>query len=353
MMIKKLTLKNFRCFDDFTLEGIRPITLIAGTNNVGKSTLLESIYLFMDRNSSDVFLKLNGFRGIREIPLSPQMLWEPLFRDMDSDKSISICINSDEEKQTAVFNRDNSFTISSIPEAILSHKTQSSIQLVNSYPLRLEYTDKTRSDISHFVITEAGITLSGRKPVTTPHGFFYSSSTTITPSKVAELFGKVDLVGSKPRCIEILRLLDNRIKDLSVIVTGGIAVIFADLGLISKLPVAMLGDGMNKLMSIALLMLANPGAVILLDEIENGFHYSFFQKLWDIIGKLVTDTGCQLFATTHSYECINGAIALSINKDAPNLFRFVRLDNSDETIIPHVFENDSFEYAVENEWEIR
>jgi AAA15 family ATPase/GTPase len=36
-MITKLMLKNFRCFQDFTLDGVRPVTLIAGTNNAGYS----------------------------------------------------------------------------------------------------------------------------------------------------------------------------------------------------------------------------------------------------------------------------------------------------------------------------
>jgi hypothetical protein len=32
LMITKLKLKNFRCFNEFMLEGIRHITLIAGGN---------------------------------------------------------------------------------------------------------------------------------------------------------------------------------------------------------------------------------------------------------------------------------------------------------------------------------
>ncbi|MDR1070117.1 MAG: ATP-binding protein, partial [Gracilibacteraceae bacterium] len=85
-MITKLTLNNFRCFQKFTLDALRPVTLIAGTNNVGKSTILESIFLFMDRHSSDVFLKLNAFRGIHEVNLSPRMVWEPLFAVMDATR---------------------------------------------------------------------------------------------------------------------------------------------------------------------------------------------------------------------------------------------------------------------------
>ena len=113
-MIVNLALKNFRCFKDFTLDGIRPVTLIAGRNNVGKSTLLESLFLFMDRNASDVFWKLNYFRGLAQINLSPKMLWEPLFTDMNANNAIEISIkNNNEETQTVIISKDGSFSLSS------------------------------------------------------------------------------------------------------------------------------------------------------------------------------------------------------------------------------------------------
>lgn len=354
-MISKLTLKNFRCFQDFTLDGIRPVTLIAGTNNVGKSTLLESIVLFVDRYSSDVFIKLNNFRGIQLLKFSPQMVWEPLFSNMNTANAISICVNNDKEIQTAVFRKNPSFSSSSTPESPFSQGVQGTgIQLINSYPLELEYKDSTQSDKATFEISENRIVcVTANTPKVTPYAHYYSSKVILAPTEAAELFGKIEVAGNKSKCVEVMKLLDSRIKDLSVIVIGGIGVIFADMGLDSKLPVNILGDGINKLMSIMLLMLANPQSIILIDEIENGFHYSFFPKLWEIIGKLASETKCQVFATTHSYECIDGASVLVDDADNPEIFRYVRLDRNDGIIVPNVFDKDSYEYAVENEWEVR
>ncbi len=355
-MITKLTLQNFRCFQDFSLDGIRPVTLIAGANNVGKSTLLEGIFLFVDRNSSDVFWKLNSWRGLHHVNLSPKMLWESLFQNMNPETSIRICITNDMEEQTTIFSKDTSFSLSSIPEKTSPFPQGVRISLANSYPLKLVYTDQTRNDISHFLISETGVTRILQKSIVnvTPYIHYFSSRVILSPQEAAEMFGKIEMAGNKSHCVEVLKLLDPRIKDLSVIVIGEVPGIFADLGLSSRLSVNMLGDGINKLMHIALLMLANPGAIILIDEIENGFHYSFFPKLWEIIGKLAVETKCQVFATTHSYECINGAMVLAGDVNHPELFRFVRLDRNHEgRITPHIFDNDSFLYAVENEWEVR
>ncbi|GHV29531.1 hypothetical protein FACS1894167_08980 [Synergistales bacterium] len=354
-MISKLTLKNFRCFQDFTLEGIRSVTLIAGANNVGKSTILDGVFLFSDRQSSDVFFKLNGFRGIHQLTLSPTMVWEPLFMNMNTENSIVIRIDNDGQTQTATISKDDSlFSLSSILETPLSQNAKGiGMPVFNSYPLKLNYEDSATNDVSHFILTEMGLTLMPQKPIATkiPYVQYLSSKISLTSTQLAEYFGKIDITGERAKCVEVLQLLEPRIKDLSVIVIGGISGIYADIGLPSRLSVNMLGDGTNKLMHIALTMLSNPGSIVLIDEIENGFHYSFFPKLWEIVGKLAKDTKCQVFATTHSYECIQGALTIAV--DETDMFRFIRLDQIDGAVTPHLFENDSFKYAVENEWEVR
>ena len=192
-----------------------------------------------------------------------------------------------------------------------------------------------------------------QKTTSSPHIQYYSPRIGLSPQEIAELFGKIDFSRGESLFIEIIKLLDSRIKDLSVIPIRGMSAIFADIGLASKIPLNALGDGINKLAGIALIMLCHPGSIILLDEIENGFHYSFFPKLWEIIGKLVLETGCQVFATTHSYECIKGTTALISNAESQDLFRLVRLDRNNGGVVPHVFDNDSFEYSINNEWELR
>ena len=357
-MITKVAIKGFRCFQNFTLDGVCPITLIAGANNVGKSAILESLFLFYDRNSNGVFLKLNAFRRINQLNLSPKMLWEPLFVNMDVNNPIKIIIENDlKETQTVTIMKDDSFSLSTYPSYISSEVNikQVGLPIQNSYPLKICYSDANNEEISHFSLSEKGIVLSwpNSTKVVVPHIRYLSSNMTLASQEVAEFFSVIDLQGKKSQCIEILQSLEPRIKDMFVAVIGGTSGIFADIGLATRISMNMLGDGMNKLLQIVLVMLANSGTVFLIDEIENGFHYSFFPKLWEIIGKLVTMTGCQVFATTHSYECISGATVLAEDADKSELFRFVRLDLIKDAITPKAFENDSFKYAIESNWEIR
>ena len=62
-MIQNIQFENFRGFRKMTLSDLRPVTLISGKNNVGKSSILEGIFLFFDHISPDSFMKISQFRG--------------------------------------------------------------------------------------------------------------------------------------------------------------------------------------------------------------------------------------------------------------------------------------------------
>jgi AAA15 family ATPase/GTPase len=114
-----------------------------------------------------------------------------------------------------------------------------------------------------------------------------------------------------------------------------------------------MGDGMNKLLSITLTMLTNPGSILLLDEVENGFHHSFHEKFWKLLLKLSAETDCQIFATTHSYECISGAIDAATDNPNGGALSYVRLGLKGGKIVPHVFSKDLLAHALKSEMEVR
>ncbi|MDQ7047897.1 MAG: AAA family ATPase [Sulfurovum sp.] len=64
------------------------------------------------------------------------------------------------------------------------------------------------------------------------------------------------------------------------------------------------GDGLGKFISLILLVLSSQNSIILIDEIDNGIHYTNLDKLWEIILKISKQQNVQVFATTHSKECI-------------------------------------------------
>ena len=47
-MIRDLSIKNYRCFEDFYVDGLAQVNLIVGDNNSGKTSFLEAIYLLVN-----------------------------------------------------------------------------------------------------------------------------------------------------------------------------------------------------------------------------------------------------------------------------------------------------------------
>lgn len=357
-MITKLTLKNFRCFENFTLEGICPVTLLAGANNVGKSTILESIFLFYNRYSNDVFRKLNGFRGVYERAYSPDILWESLFYNKDISYPINIktVTKCDSKEQNLSFEKDESISVSTEShdaEQLNLYPTES-----NYYPLKMTFSCSLSNDISWFYISNGKMILTHKEARKTDIANqiknirYIGNHTFVRLSELTELFGELELNRKTEKCVEILQMLEPRIKYLTTLTSKSITSLYADIGLPTLISFNVLGDGINKLLLIILEMLAHPGSILLIDEIENGFHYSFYGKLWEVIGRLARDTGCQIIATTHSYECIKEAAVLSSSQDA-DFFSFIRLDRKDDVIVPKSFDNDSFTYAISKNLEVR
>lgn len=65
-----------------------------------------------------------------------------------------------------------------------------------------------------------------------------------------------------------------------------------------------MGDGMNRVFELALGLANSKDGLFLVDELENGVHYSAQEQLWRLIFETASQLNVQVFATTHSWDCI-------------------------------------------------
>lgn len=87
-------------------------------------------------------------------------------------------------------------------------------------------------------------------------------------------------------------------------------------------PFKSLGEGVDHLLSISLALIRARNGVILVDEVENGIHYSVQASMWEMIFKQSKRWNIQVFATTHSWDCVEGfQIAASALEGSASLFR--------------------------------
>jgi AAA15 family ATPase/GTPase len=297
IMIERIEIENFRLFKHFVFDGVKQINLIAGENNVGKTTLLEAIMMYNSQDMSIKILTENRKRSPDQMLMVDDI---NLFTNNDTEQQIKISIN----------NGMVAFGYIDTHKKFLNKATQGIIVDV-----------KYIRDAYNII-------------------------------KLCEYFGPIATdYGKLEKLVLLLQELEPRIKDLRLGVENGKTYIIANIGLPQGVSMSSLGDGINKLLTILLTALRDDCNVLLLDEIETGFHYSFYPKLWNILAKIAKETGCQIFATTHSYECIEGAKEL--NAKEPEMFGFVRLARDEDNIIAKTYENDVFEYSLTHNWEVR
>ncbi|MFN0095819.1 MAG: AAA family ATPase [Dehalococcoidia bacterium] len=63
---------------------------------------------------------------------------------------------------------------------------------------------------------------------------------------------------------------------------------------------------------------------LLIDEIENGLHHTVLESIWEFIFAAAAQSGVQVFATTHSQECLEAFVGVAAKSELEG--RVIRLD---------------------------
>ncbi len=359
-MFQSVVIKNFRCFSGLKLGPLSRVNLIAGKNNTGKTSLLEAIHLHCNPYDCQLPVGLNESRGIKEHSNSLDELASWLFYCNRPSQTIEI---SSQDYQGA--NRDLSIWLrgilapSLVPpevETIIAKVWMSATRPDAPFPriiLRYKESDKNLEWLS--IATKQGIVHveANRPPGIKPEtrNVFLQSSR-IASDKDNDFFGNLDKTNRQGEILPILQLLEPRLKRLALLPFAHRAVIHGDIELGELVPVYFMGEGMRRLLSISLAIANSPGGVVLIDEIENGLHYSVLVKVWQAIAKAARQANVQVFATTHSYECISAAHEAFLAEDQYD-FVLHRLEATNDGIQAVTYDRDTMGYALEMSHEVR
>jgi predicted ATPase len=130
--------------------------------------------------------------------------------------------------------------------------------------------------------------------------------------------------------------------------------IYFDIGIDRLIPIQIMGDGIIRLLSFLVTIANTENGVVLIDEIENGFHYSVLANVWESIYDAAKQYNAQIFATSHSYECVRAFNKIQSSKllkeDTLRLFRIEKNKDEFETF---KYDSEVLESSLESNWEIR
>lgn len=319
---KNITISNFRGIDHLTMEDFARVNILVGQNNCGKSTVLEALLFATGMSNPYLPQRLNAFRS-RNIFSGVDSL-KYLFRNMDLARlpriSASQFDGGTRELELSLGYKTNSTVDSGV--SMLSSETQSSLNAVV-----LDFAVNGKKHQSYIVLNATGAVAEQH----IPEAYFEKISTVILPSDISASnpagdLGEIIKMQRKPSVIALLQKFDSRINALEVI--NGNVFLGMD-GMAELIPVAMAGDGMKRYLNI-IAAAANPRTnIILIDEIENGLHYSVYMKLWEALFALAVETNKQIFVATHSKETLQKLNQmLEEHPDYQNEMRLYTIENT-------------------------
>ena len=325
-------IRNFKCFRDFELKKLKRVNLIAGKNAAGKSALLEAIFLHCGAFNPHLTLTINSLRGVNVVKLgsSPwgETAWDSLFNDFNIERSIHIRGNNSkhgkrEIKLKILKERED---LSHVKETIeLSEEGQLDLQpsIGSSQVLELESSGDTGTSRHYLFTSEMVVSQSTRIPPLFP-GLYLSAKSSIGGDDL-ERYSMLEVQGQHKRILYYLKKFEPRIKRITPVLMGSERILFADVGLKQMIPLNYISEGIAKLAKYLISIGATKGGVVLIDEIENGLHYSILKQVWKVLARAAKAYDVQVFATTHSRETVIAAHE-SFSEEKSYDFTYHRID---------------------------
>jgi len=326
-MLKSLHIKNFRGLRDLKIEPLERVNLITGQNNTGKTGVLEALVVLLDdqtqtfRNNLPNLFRVAGGDWVENF-------WKWLFHNKNLKQNIKI--------EAALGSGENF--------AVILHDL---LAPVDFNPSHFGQAGQI-GGIPYY--TTFGKAHAGLKPA-------IFSTHPSNPIQDAIDYNRVILKRRKKQVEKLLREIEPRLEALEALQTGqpgqtSTPLIYADLGLSEMIPVTQLGQGFNRLLDIYSEIVAADAKVLLIDEIENGLHHSVMPVIWKGLFLAANEFDVQIFATTHSWECILAADEAARTGENYDL-ALIRLDRVKEDIKATVIDKKSLSTAKELQWEMR
>lgn len=367
-MYKSFEINNFRCFDKFALDNLEQVNLITGLNNSGKTALLEA--LFAHGGNNPVWaIQLDAFRtGIDTMSIefkpTSEMPWDSIFNKFDTSKPVKLSGKTKgngsrtvwlrtvrEPKELASIGKSISIPYGAKPE---SGKAATIFDSMPILELRCENGRKTSKHPYYLIFDQkrGGLRPEPIPPVPPFQTIFVFARGGGPSYQDADRFGALQKSGQKDVLLKALQIIEPRLNTIEMVISGGQSMIYGDIGLGRLIPLSVMGGGLVRLTSLVLAITDAPKGVVLVDEIENGIHHSVLPKLWKAIRTVAQQYDTQIFATTHSFECIAAAHE-EFKKHATYDFRLYRLDRINGDVTTVTYDKETLEAAIETGLELR
>lgn len=313
-LLTEIEIKDFKCFKDFKAEGLKRVNLIGGKNNVGKTAFMEACYVNVSAENIKSFIgSLYGIKYMRE--------------------NLNILNGASKSPKNFIEQSNNIFTKSNVNTASFKIKDEEGVKQyifefnkqhikvnVNNFSYESEFA-KTVEFIDNF-------------------GLF--------DSQINQSYSIIQKKDEEKLLNNILNEFDENIESFKIIDEKPQCKIDNEY-----LAITEFGDGVKHLVSIVVSLYRCENGYLFIDEIDNGIHYSKLDEIWKIILEVSKKLKVQVFATTHSKECIESYSRVAKKLEDKNISYIKMTRLNDGSIKAGVRDYDMLQDSMDDNHEVR
>ena len=367
--LPSLSIDGFRGIDHLKINRLGRVTLLAGCNGVGKTTVLDAIRVFADRGylsslaetleRNEEVAQPSGESGVIE-----SLDYEALFHGRvptlgtefsmgpngNNNLKLRVKISKFHEKLQQllpIFRRD--MTISEDPVAL--EVVYDGFQ--DYWPVFDSEFDTRRMGLVNRSRVRRGLTNNAWPKAIDCH---FLGPDLLDNQDLDRLWGEIALTPSESLALEALRL-GSSFGIEGVAVVPGIGRSFRRRAVVrlksgQRVPLRSLGDGAVRLFGLAVALANAADGFLLIDEAENGIHHALESEFWRLVLSASEEHNVQVIATTHSWDCIVGfSVAARRNESAEGVV--VRLERDGDGMRAVEYSEDELEVVAAQGIEVR
>ena len=386
-MLKSVKIENFRGFKSFELQQLGRINLLVGENNSGKTSILEAIQILCSRTNLEPLGEIMINRGEyfwsddpreeRELDIC-HLFYDHQF-DIDSQFSISgindnvkeeFYVNIGSQKLHIVADLEELNELNEEVKRELIDKLSSNLKSLN-FRVVWNREDEAKEILNLSLLDNNCLSLryikrSSRDKKNQLSRTVFVNSASLNTTNMKELFEAVVLTPEEELVTEALKIIDPKIERIATANVQkstqmarlrsaadshtGFFVRLSDKK--QRVPIGSMGDGIWRILGLALAIVSAKDGYLFVDEIDTGLHFTTMSGMWKMIWDTAKRLNVQVFATTHSSDCWQSLADIAEQENITDHGIMIhRIEKDKEKSI--IFDEDEIIIAVEENIEVR
>lgn len=319
-MLNSFEIHGYRGFSSYRLSDLTRVNLVVGKNNCGKTSILEAIELLVSGGNPSVFNRL----GRRRREVSPSfevrryskwaMDFSHVFHGHSFDLGSSFVLGSNDG---ARFVEVEVIAFDDTDEDFHWQNSDQEEDNAPAYAFVLKINSSTLSELIKLPVMEGGIVNFNLRPAALRDRFPGSPARFLTvdsfdPATMSESWNTVLADSLEGEIVDDMKILVpslNSIHFLTGSQFGGGILLDLNNGS-RRVPISSFGDGLRRLLALRLSFVGAANGFLLADEIDTGLHWTVMEEMWRFVVEVARKNSVQVFATTHSLDCIRGLASL-------------------------------------------